>query len=204
MGIDTTDLDTNHAKSIAKKLSDRNELPFTDILSTADIEEHLSDIAYRDRVYTPDLTIFTFLSQVMGADKSCQAALAQVITHLMRQGVEAPSANTAAYCKARARLPESVLSGLAKKSAEQLEVAAPKEWLWRSRDVKLIDGATLSMPDTPENQAVYPQPTSQKKAWVTLLCALLQLFRWQRVLFLILQWALIRVKRRVSTLCYVN
>jgi len=34
-------------------------------------------------------------------------------------------------------------------------------WLWRGRTVKLVDGTGLSMPDTPENQALYPQPGAQ-------------------------------------------
>jgi hypothetical protein len=34
-------------------------------------------------------------------------------------------------------------------------------WLWRGRAVKLVDGTGISMPDTPENQAVYPQSSTQ-------------------------------------------
>jgi putative transposase len=47
--------------------------------------------------------------------------------------------------------------------AEELEEAATAVWLWkRLHHPKLIDGFTFTMPDTPENQARYPQPKSQK------------------------------------------
>ena len=85
---------------------------------------------------------------------------------LTRCGKEAPSANTAAYCKARSRLPEDVLSGLAKESAQALENQAKSDWLWRNRHIKMPDGTTISMPDTRANQAMYPQPRSQKKGLV--------------------------------------
>ena len=38
----------------------------------------------------------------------------------------------------------------------------PERWRWHGRDVKVVDGTTLSMPDTRANQRVYPQPSSQK------------------------------------------
>ena len=108
------------------------------------------------------MTIHTFLSQVIAADPSCQAAVAQVAAQTASQS-EAISVNTAAYCKARLRLPEASLSGLVRDCAQELEKQADEGWLWRGRSVKLIDGSCISMPDTAENQAVYPQPKTQKK-----------------------------------------
>ena len=64
--------------------------------------------------------------------------------------------------EARSRLPEELISNLAKESAEQLEDCAPLSWFWREKHIKLIDGSTLFMPDTLENQAEYPQPRTQK------------------------------------------
>lgn len=142
------------------------ELPFKDVLSTDAINKHIENIDYRERVFTPDVTIFGFLSQVISEAKSCQAAVGQVIAHFVSNGQVPPSSNTAAYSGARSRLPEETLSGLARESAEQLENEAPSTWLWRGKHVKLIDGAVVSMPDTAENQAAYPQPSTQKKALV--------------------------------------
>jgi hypothetical protein len=167
MDIDITSSRINHVKSIVEKLRASDKLPFAEVLSAKTIEKKINDLDYRDRTFPPDMTIFGFLSQVMGADQSCQAGLAQVIAHLVRIGKKEPSSNTSAYCKARKRLPEELLSSLAKESAQELEKQANSEWRWRNRPVKMPDGTTVSMPDTPENQAAYPQSDTQKKGLVS-------------------------------------
>jgi hypothetical protein len=45
-------------------------------------------------------------------------------------------------------------------SSEQASI--PQQWKWTGRSVFIIDGSTVSMPDTPLNQAMYPQPPKQK------------------------------------------
>jgi hypothetical protein len=54
-----------------------------------------------------------------------------------------------------------MISTLARHTGQLLSEKARTQWLWRGRAVKLVDGTGLSMPDTPENQAVYPQPSTQ-------------------------------------------
>jgi hypothetical protein len=39
---------------------------------------------------------------------------------------------------------------------------AHRDWLWHNRSLKIVDGSTAIMPDTPENQAEYPQSSGQK------------------------------------------
>lgn len=164
MGIAATHSITNHTQSVITNLRSKDELPFTEVLSTDSVNGYLSDIPCRNRMFTPALTLFGFLSQAIGADQSCQAAVSKIIAHMIgRNDRKPPSANTAAYCKARARLPEHVLSALTKECGQQLEEQAEDEWLWRGRHVKLVDGSTISMPDTLKNQKVYPQPNTQKK-----------------------------------------
>lgn len=163
MSINTITSSFNHPKSIIKKLKTTDDLPFKDVLSSDSIAAHVNKINYRERFFTPDITIWTFLSQVLSEDQSCQNAVAKIIAFFISQGKEAPSANTAAYCKARARLADDILSSLAKESAEKLEEETPSKWLWRNKYIKIIDGSTVSMPDTPENQAVYPQSSTQKQ-----------------------------------------
>lgn len=146
------------------QLNSKSGLPFTEVLSSGKIIGCLADqdIEYRDRIFTPDLTLWTFLSQVLSEDKSLQAAVTKLIAFKIAQGEAPPSANTAAYSKARERLPEDLVSRLARESGFDLEEQVPREWCWRGRDVKLLDGSTVSMADTEENQAEYPQPKSQK------------------------------------------
>lgn len=73
-----------------------------------------------------------------------------------------PSINTSAFSQARSRLPIEVLEDLTRKCAEKLEKNVPSNWLWKNKSIKLIDGTTLSMPDTEENQLIYPQNPAQK------------------------------------------
>jgi hypothetical protein len=82
--------------------------------------------------------------------------------HLAEEEVEVPSTDTSGYCQARARLPEKLLEKLFNSSAQSLEEKVTTEYLWCGRNVKVIDGSTVSMPDTIENQKEYPQPSSQK------------------------------------------
>jgi len=145
-------------------------LPFTDVLDEQSIQkafdEHQASFAQdEDAVYTPPITLWAFLSQVLCKDeqRSCVAAVARVITLLVVLGKKPCAEDTGAYCRARAKLPEPVLERLTCQAADDCETELPKRWLWHGRHVKLVDGTTVSMPDTPENQAAYPQAKSQKK-----------------------------------------
>ena len=163
MYINTTNSITRHAKSIINRFRKSKGLPFGELLPKESLARHLGEHKCRDRIFTPEMTIFAFLSQVMGEDQSCQQAVAQVIAHFAREGRDLPSSNTAAYSKARARLPEESLSGLAKETAQTLEKAVEANMLWRGRPIKLPDGTTISMPDTEANQSAWPQSRAQKK-----------------------------------------
>ena len=163
MSINTISSTTNHVKFVINQIQTRGELPFREILPATQLAKKIETLEYRDRVFPPDMTIFAFLAQVMGQDQSCSSAVTQVIAHLARCGKDVPSMNTAAYCKARGRLPEKILSELAKETAEELEEEIASELLWRGRHIKLPDGTCVSMPDTAANQAVYPQSNTQKK-----------------------------------------
>ena len=143
----------------------RNDgLPFADVLTEARIRAALNEhgVRYRDRVFDPVTTLWGFLSQVLSDDHSCRDAVARIIAHRAAGGLETCSPNTASYCNARGRLPTAVLSTLARRTAAELQAAAAAEWKWNGRDVFIADGSHVSMPDTPENQAAYPQPPTQK------------------------------------------
>ncbi len=118
--------------------------------------------AYRERIYGPFATLVLFIEQVLGADHSCQDAVARGLSARTAQRQAPCSLNTAAYCKARWRLPLGLLERLAREVSSRLCAAQPAAWRWRGREVKLIDGATVSMPDTSANQARFPQSRGQK------------------------------------------
>jgi len=124
------------------------------------VEAQLPD--HRERLYTPTLTLTMFLGQAMSADRSCQSAVDQPIASQLLAGLPAGSAKTGGYCIARGRLPLPMVSTLAHQSGALPSAQAPKSWLWRGRHVKLVDGTTVSMPDTEENPAGFPQHSAQE------------------------------------------
>ncbi len=127
-------------------------------------EEHAVQFADGEHhIFTPALVVWGWLTQVFSPAKSCFAAVARIIVLRVAMGGTPCSANDGAYCKARSKLPESFLRGLALHVGTQAERAAPADWLWNGRRVLLADGLECSMPDTPSNQAQYPQSSSQKK-----------------------------------------
>ncbi|MHB8861862.1 MAG: transposase [Pirellulaceae bacterium] len=117
-----------------------------------------------DDVYTPSVTLWAFLSQAVfkAEHRSCVAAVARVAV-LMAALARHVSSDTGTYCRARAKLPEVVLERLAVQLADRCEETAPSAWLWRRRHVHLVDGRTLSAPDTPANQAAWPQASHQEQ-----------------------------------------
>src|SRR5262249_6540340 len=143
----------------------RNDgLPFADVLTESRIHQALDDhgVRYRDRVYNPVTTTWGFLSQVLSDDHSCRDAVARIIAHRAANGLESCSPNTASYCNARGRLPTGVLRTLGRQTAVELQAAAAEDWKWNGRSVFIADGSYLSLPDTPENRATYPQPVVQR------------------------------------------
>ncbi len=138
-------------------------LPFTDVLSETGITQALkaSNVVWLDRIYSPLVTLWVFLSQVLSQDHSCRAAVARLIAHRVSRGQRPCSAETGGYCQARKRLPEEFFAAVARESGQALDNNAQPDWLWKGRRVLAYDGSTVSMPDTPENQQAYPQPPQQ-------------------------------------------
>src|SRR5262249_1747177 len=128
--------------------------------------------SWKEVVFPPVLTLWAFLCQVLSPDGSCRAAVARVLAWLVAHGQRPCSPKTGPYCKARSRLPEPLLRRLAREpgprlrrraraAGRDLHERAPAGWLFHGRRVKVVDGTTVSMPDTPANQADYPHSASQ-------------------------------------------
>jgi putative transposase len=155
---------------ILSSFMQRDDLAFAQALPEEAIERAFADAdadfaQAEGDVYTPALTLWAFLSQVLHAKemRSCAAAVARVIVLLVALGKDRCSDNTGAYCRARAKLPAAIIRRLTTDAARGCEQRLPTRWLWKGRRVKLIDGTTVSMPDTPDNQAAYPQANTQKE-----------------------------------------
>jgi len=141
------------------------DLCFTKLLPQEQVEAALArhQVRYRERLYTPLRTIWTFLYQVLAADQSCRAAVARLLAFLCVGGEDPGRAKTDPYCKARQRLPEKLLADLARGQGWELQRQVSRTELLGGRPIKIADGTTVSMPDTPANQKAYPQQAAQKK-----------------------------------------
>lgn len=116
----------------------------------------------RDRVYSPVVTLSAFISQVLSEDHSCREAVARVVADRIEQGKEPCSPGTGGYCQARKRLSNDLITRILRETGANLHRETPAYWQWKGRNVVLADGTTVSMPDTADNQADFPQPASQQ------------------------------------------
>lgn len=151
-------------RQLRQQLAQAPALPFADLLPAEAVDQALraEPVTFRDRLFSPVVTLWVFLAQVLDPDHSCRAAVARFLAWRSAQGRSPCSANPGAYCKARGRLPEGVLARLTRTTGRQLQDQAPAAWRWQGRTVKVVDGTTVSMPDTPDNQQEFPQSRSQK------------------------------------------
>src|SRR2546423_13681710 len=86
------------------------DLPFTNVLTEEVIAQALTALrGWLDRIFSPLVTLWAFLGQVLSADHSCRAAVARLIAHRLSRGQRPRSAETGAYCQARQGPPESFL-----------------------------------------------------------------------------------------------
>jgi len=156
---------SDQVRSEREKLSAMEALPFSELLPAARVEQVCEEekVGCREGcTYTPLVTLWTFLSQVLSPDHSCREAVARLRAFHTADEARPCSPDTGPYCKARQRLPENVCVRLARETGGELHDHVRNPSLLGGRPVKLVDGSTVSMPDTPANQAEYPQSRSQR------------------------------------------
>jgi len=148
------------------RLESSDGLPFRQLLSEDRILSALdrANVEFRDRIFSPRITLWAFLSQVTGGkdSSSCENATSRVLADRVAHGQSACSTNNNSYCKARGRLPGRVVTDLTREIGAELHKQASPKWLLKGRHVVIADGSTATMADTPENQAEYPQRRNQK------------------------------------------
>ena len=125
------------------------------------VEELLPE-EHRERQFPPTETLSMFLAQAMSADRSCQKAVNDAAVKRIVGGLTPCSTATGGYCQARQRLPLTMVSTLARYTGQHISGQSADHWRWRGKRVYLIDGTTVTLPDTAANQAVYPQQRGQK------------------------------------------
>lgn len=137
---------------------------FGDVLPVAEVTRLFAEESPcgRERHYSPLTTLRLFIGQVLSEDQACQDVVGRHLSERVAAGLAPSSLNTSAYCQARQRLPRTIPQQLCQMAGQQLEARMPSTWKWHGRRVVLFDGTTVSMPDTPDNQAAFPQSSEQK------------------------------------------
>ncbi len=152
-----------HRKHIRRRAREIDAVDFFNLLTGPELlettEAHLPE--HRERLYPPTVTLSLFMMQALNEDGSCQKAVNAWAARRAAEGLSPRSIRTGAYCRARQRLPVEMAVALTRETGRLLSGRAPAPWRWHGRAVKLVDGTGISMPDTEENQAVYPQPSTQ-------------------------------------------
>lgn len=106
--------------------------------------------------------MWMFIGQTLSDDHSCDDAIRRYNVWRVAHDLKPCSINTTSYCKSRQAVPEELPLSLMRETAQETCDQANAKWLWKGRVVKLVDGTTVTMPDSAENQSEYPQPKSQK------------------------------------------
>ena len=161
----TKEVVSDQVQAERKALLSSEGLPFRSLLSEKKILAAVErcGVEFRERIYTPAVTIWAFLSQVMSrGDASCRDAVSRVVADRVARGKKACSPDTSSYCRARCRLPEKALADLTREIGQELHDQARPEWLLKGRPVVIVDGSTSTADDTPETQKEYPQSRNQK------------------------------------------
>jgi len=112
-------------------------------------------------VFSPAVTLWVFLTQVLSADHSCREAISKLNFWRLARGLKPCHPESGSYCDARQRLPEKLCCELVRATGRELAEKADPGWHWLGRVVKVVDGSTITMADTPANQKQYPQARTQ-------------------------------------------
>ena len=150
-------------RALRDQLQNQPGLPFLDLLCPRLVAEIARQChhQWRNRIYTPWITLSLFLSQVLADDQSCTEAVDRFQKSRADRGLDPVATQTGSYCEARDRLPEDLTWELARRTGRSIHQKAEGPWLFHGRSVKIPDGSTVSMPDTKANQAAYPQQKAQ-------------------------------------------
>ena len=144
--------------ALASSISDLGGL-FHDILPADWLAEAAADL--RKRLFPRVAVFWAWLSQVLEQNESCAKALTLVEAWHKDNGQVPPAFDTSSYCKARQRLPDSFLDQIHQRVETFAEARVEDHQLWYGHRLKAIDGTSVKLMDTPENQAEYPQPSGQ-------------------------------------------
>lgn len=170
-------LSSQQQRGFQRQAQETDSYAFFNLLTGPRLLDHVEAVLpdHRERLFPPTESLSMFLTQVLSADGSCQQAVNSAAVNRLIDSLPRCSTNTSAYCQARARLPEEMISTLAVTVGTMIAADVPSWWQWQGRRVCLVDGTTVVLADTPENQDTFPQPSSQKPGLGFPICRLVAL-----------------------------
>ncbi len=150
----------NINKAKEKSLTQLSDI-FAPYIPRTMLENRASGAMSRKRIFSFENTFWAFFSQVLDADSGCQEVVRKIQALCHKKSWQKPSSSTAAYCQARGKLPLTDLQEIYQHTARYLGQQGRSKAL-NGRRVIVADGSGVSMPDTLENQKIWPQPSGQK------------------------------------------
>ena len=121
------------------------------------------DPTARQRSFGHLPVFWAWLAQILEANASCQKAVGLIQSWCFSCKLPVPSSDTSSYCKARGRISLCFLQSIHQRIGERLGSRVTKENQWQGFTLKAMDGSSVHLMDTQENQLLYPQPSVQKK-----------------------------------------
>jgi hypothetical protein len=109
----------------------------------------------RDRLYTRWRTFWCVLWQALHPAASGREVVRQLQALFALHDGPLPSERDGAYFRARGRLPLDPFAAALSATAGAADARAPATTL-QGRTVRIVDGSTVTLSDTPKNRAAYP------------------------------------------------
>ncbi|MCP4236276.1 MAG: IS4 family transposase [Aestuariibacter sp.] len=134
---------------------------FTDFIPDQVLQPHQSGAQSRRRLFSKENTFWGFFSQILNADGGCSEVVRKFHAFAASRSMALPSSSTSAYCQARLKLEEPDLESILAHTSKQL-IQKGVDKVLQDRPVVVVDGTGISMPDTVENQQIWPQTKQQK------------------------------------------
>lgn len=134
---------------------------FSDIIPIDWLDNTANDL--RKRIFPRVITFWAWASQVLEQNESCAKALTLIQNWYCKAELDVPAFDTSGYCKARKRMPTEFLDEIIGKIESYSTARVEDHHLWYGHKLKAIDGTSVKLMDTPENQSSYAQPSGQKE-----------------------------------------
>ena len=117
------------------------------------------DPTKRQRVYGFIPVFWAWVGQILDGNQSCTKSVSLIQSWSRSIGLRMPSSDTSAYTRARKRMSPQALMAIDKRIQNHLNQRVQDKDLWNGHQILSIDGTSIRLMDTEENQELYPQPS---------------------------------------------